>query len=66
MGIAGSAIALLVAILVVPTMRGARKYGDIRDPEWTLGFFGNSFFQALVIIGFIITAAGSAIIPSIK
>ncbi len=66
MGIAGSAIALLVAILVVPTMRGARKYGDIKNPEWTLGVFGNTYFQVLVIVGFIITAIGSAIIPSIK
>ncbi len=40
MGIAGSAIALLVAILVVPTMRGARKHGDVKNPEWTLGFSG--------------------------
>ncbi len=66
MGIAGSAIALLVAILVVPTMRGARKHGDVKKPEWTLGFFGNTFFQIAVIVGFIITAIGSAIIPSIK
>jgi amino acid permease len=61
MRIAGGAIALLVAILAVPVLRGARKYGDIRDPEWLMGFWGNTLFQIVVIIGFIIMAVGSIV-----
>jgi hypothetical protein len=61
MRIAGGAIALLVAILAVPVLRGARKYGDIRDPEWLMGFWGNTLFQIVVIIGFIIMAVGSVV-----
>ena len=61
MRIAGGAIALLVAILVVPVLRGARRHGDIREPEWTMGAYGNIFFQILVIIGFIIMAVGSMV-----
>jgi amino acid permease len=61
MRIAGGAIALLVAILAVPVLRGARKHGDIRDPEWLMGFWGNTLFQIVVIIGFIIMAVGSVV-----
>jgi amino acid permease len=61
MRIAGGAIALLVAILAVPVLRGARKYGDVRDPEWLMGFWGNTLFQIVVIIGFLIMAAGSIV-----
>ncbi len=61
MRLAGGAIALLVAILVVPVLNGARKHGDVRNPEWTLGFFGTAFFQVLVIIAFLAMAVGSIV-----
>jgi amino acid permease len=61
MRIAGGAIALLVAILAVPVLRGARKYGDVRDPEWLMGFWGNTLFQIVVIIGFLVMAVGSIV-----
>ncbi len=65
MGIAGSAIALLVAILVVPTLRGARKHGDVRNPAWVMGVWGNDFFQAVAIIGFLVMAVGSSFIAAL-
>ena len=61
MRIAGGAIALLVAILAVPVLRGARRYGDVRDPEWLMGFWGNTIFQIVVIIGFLVMAVGSIV-----
>lgn len=61
MRLAGGAIALLVAILVVPVLNGARRHGDVRNPEWSLGFFGTAFFQVLVIIAFLAMAVGSMV-----
>ena len=59
MRLAGGAIALLVAIMVVPVLRASRKYGDVKDPEWKLGIFGNGVFQGLVIIAFLVMAVAS-------
>ncbi len=61
MRIAGGSIAILLSILVVPTLRAARRHGDNPDPAWVMGVWGNSFFQAVVIIGFIIMAVGSLV-----
>jgi amino acid permease len=61
MRLAGGAIALIVAILIIPTYRGILKNGDIRNPEWKLGKFGNSFIQALIVICFLLMSAGSLI-----
>lgn len=61
MRLAGGAIALLVAILVVPVLNGARRHGDVQNPEWGLGFFGTPFFQLLVILAFLVMAAGSMV-----
>lgn len=61
MRLAGGAIALLVAILVVPTYRGALKHGDIQQPVWQLGKLGGPLFQLLVVVGFILMSIGSVI-----
>jgi len=61
MRLAGGAIALLVAVLVVPVLRSVRKHGDIQNPEWVLGIWGNTVFQVVVIVGFILMAVGSMI-----
>jgi amino acid permease len=61
MRLAGGVIALLVAISVVPALRNIRKYGDIRNPEWRLTFFGNTFFQILVVLAFLAMAVGSTL-----
>jgi len=61
MRLAGGAIALLVAILVVPVLNGARRHGDVRNPEWSLRFFGTAFFQLLVILAFLVMAVGSMV-----
>ena len=61
MRLAGGVIALLVAVSVVPALRGVRKHGDIRNPEWRLTFFGNTFFQILVVLAFLAMAVGSTL-----
>ncbi|MCP4754511.1 MAG: hypothetical protein GY866_26820 [Proteobacteria bacterium] len=59
MRLAGGAIALLVAIMVVPVLRAVRKHGDVENPEWRLKFFGNGLFQVLVIVAFLVMSVGS-------
>lgn len=61
MRLASGVIALLVAISVVPALRSVRKHGDIRNPEWKLAFFGNTFFQIMVVLAFLAMALGSAL-----
>jgi amino acid permease len=56
---AGGAIALLVAFMVVPLLNSARKIGNVTEPEWHLGIFGGRIFQLIVILGFILMAVGS-------
>lgn len=61
MRIAGGAIALLVAILTVPLLRSIRKHGNVKNPEWSLGYLGGGFFQLLVVLGFLLMAVGSVV-----
>ena len=59
--LAGGAIALLVALMIVPLYNSARRNGPVLKPEWHLGPFGKAGFQALVAAGFLAMAAGSLI-----
>jgi len=57
MRIAGGAIAILVALLVIPALRTSRTV--IKDSAFDLGSFGGSGFQLLVLLAYILMAAGS-------
>ena len=57
MRIAGGAIAILVALLVIPALRSSRA--AIMDSAFDLGSFGGSGFQLLVLLAYILMAAGS-------
>jgi len=57
MRIAGGAIAILVALLVIPALRTSRSM--IKDSTFDLGSFGGSGFQLLVLLAYILMAAGS-------
>jgi len=59
--LAGGAIALLVALMIVPLYNSARKNGSAIQPEWSLGRMGKPFFQLVVVLGFLAMAAGSVI-----
>lgn len=54
---AGGAIAILVAVMVVPTFRNARK----EVPGSMLGKFGSPVFQILTVIAYVLMAVGSVI-----
>ncbi len=61
MRIAGGAIALIIAILIIPTYHGAKKHGDVSNPSWQMGGLGHWFFQLVIVLGFILMSAGSLI-----
>ncbi len=61
MQIAGGTIAILIVIMMVPLYNIVKKQGEVKEPEWQLGFFGKPVFQALVVIAFILMAAGSLV-----
>jgi amino acid permease len=57
MRIAGGAIAILVALLVIPALRTSRA--AIKYSSFDLGPLGSSGFQLLVLLAYIIMAVGS-------
>ncbi|MBN1637087.1 MAG: hypothetical protein JW920_11260 [Deltaproteobacteria bacterium] len=61
MRVAGGAIAVLVAVMVVPLLNAVRKHGKVASPQWSMGFWGGPFFQLLVIAGYILMAVGSMV-----
>ncbi|MBI9082801.1 MAG: hypothetical protein JEZ11_04335 [Desulfobacterales bacterium] len=61
MRLAGGAIAVLIAVMVVPLVNAARRYGRVESPEWTLGIWGGLPFQIVVVAGFLLMAAGSMV-----
>ncbi len=63
MGIAGGIIGVLIAILMVPAYVSTRKHGVVKNPEWSLGFWGGWIFLTIVVIGYIMMAVGAALIP---
>ncbi len=63
MGLAGGIIGVLIAILMVPAYVVTRKRGVVKNPEWSLGFWGGWIFLAIVVIGYILMAVGAALIP---
>lgn len=56
--IAGGAIAVMIAVLLVPIYRISRKDGN---ENLILGKYGNNFFSTAVIIAYILMAVGSLI-----
>ncbi|MBN2050517.1 MAG: hypothetical protein JW760_08750 [Spirochaetales bacterium] len=58
MRLAGGAIAIIVALLVVPTFRKFRA-AVLPGEHWSMGPWGATAFQVIVIIAYILMAAGS-------
>ncbi|HOL17311.1 MAG TPA: hypothetical protein PLY40_03380 [Bacillota bacterium] len=59
MRIAGGAIAVLVALLVIPALRTSRKMIPVSSYE--LGFWGGAGAQLLIFIAYLLMAAGSMV-----
>ncbi len=57
-----AASGLLVALAVVPALRGVFKYGDVKNPAFTFAIFKNTFFQVGIVIILILMAIG-ALVP---
>jgi len=62
--IAGGGIGFLVAILIVPTYVLVKKNGPVKKPAWEMGKLGGWIFLALVTVGYILMAVGSALSPA--
>ena len=56
---AGGAIAILVAIMVIPTLRASRKRGG--ETVFDMGIWGSTAFQILIVLAYILAAAGSMV-----
>jgi len=61
MRIVGGAMAVLVALLIIPALRRCRRQAQAAGPSLSLGFWGSPGFQALVIIAYLIMAWGSIV-----
>lgn len=61
MRLAGGAIAILIAVLVIPTYRLDRKAHVNIDKGWSLGKFGSIPVLLLVLLGYILMAYGSMV-----
>jgi amino acid permease len=61
MRLVGGGIAIVVALLLVPAFRASRhsKLQAAQPGQWSIGFWGNTTFQILIILAYILTAVGS-------
>ena len=59
MEMASGAIALIVALMVIPLFNAARREGRVTDPDFRLAVLGTGAFQLLVVAGYLAMAIGS-------
>jgi len=59
LSMASGAIAILVALMIVPLLNKSRRYGAVAEPEWQLGVWGGWASQVIVVAGFIAMAIGA-------
>ena len=55
--LAGGAIAIIVAVMVVPTYRNAKR----EVPGSMLGLYGGTFFQVVIMLAYVLMGVGSLI-----
>lgn len=63
MRLVGGGIAVVVALLLVPAYRAARKnrIASLEPESWNIGLWGETPFQVLVMLAYLLTAIGSFI-----
>lgn len=59
LGLAAGSTAAVVALVVVPMYRDARRSGDVTDPDWTLGRFGRPAWLALAFLASVLMVVGA-------
>ena len=59
---AAGGVALCVVIMLIPAFRGSRKYKKLHGIDsWSMGAWGGTAFQVVVIVAYLLTAVGSFI-----
>jgi len=61
MRITGGAIAVMLAVMVVPALRNCRALHPDAEPGFDIGVFGGIVFQLIVVAAYILMAAGSVV-----
>lgn len=61
MRLTGGAIAVMVAIMIVPALRASRKEGPVQQGIFNMGLWGGTAFQILVILAYLLMAVGSLV-----
>lgn len=59
--LAGGATAIVVVLISIPMYVTARRIGEVRDPEWSLGRWGSPAILGLVLLATALMAVGSLI-----
>ena len=61
MRLVGGGIAVVVALLLIPAYRASRNSRDseLQKDVINIGFWGETMFQVLVILAYLLTAVGS-------
>ena len=59
--LAGGATAIVVVLITIPMYLNARRTGDVLNPEWSLGRWGNPAMLGLVLLATVLMAVGSLI-----
>jgi amino acid permease len=59
--LAGGATAIVVVLITIPMYVTARRIGEIRDPDWSLGRWGSPAILGLVLLATALMAVGSLI-----
>jgi len=57
-----AASGFLVALSIVPTLRGVMKHGDVEKPVFSFALFKNAYFQGVIVIILFLMAVG-ALVP---
>ncbi len=61
MRITGGAMAVFLAVMIVPGLRRVRKFGPVKNPAFALNKAGTTLFQVLVVVAYLLMAVGSLI-----
>lgn len=59
--LAAGATAIVLALVTIPMYLQAKKIGPVREPGWTLGFWGSPLMLVLVMITLLLMAIGSLV-----
>ena len=59
--VAGGATAIVIVLITIPMYVNARRFGDVRAPEWSLGRWGGPAALAAAFLASLLMAVGSLV-----